>query len=386
MIRTIYTFVLPFGLICLWSFRSGDPCIDGNPLIYNTTLADIFNPPTWVPSTVDLYAESLEVDTNTCSRVLMLDYSTYGSAYNEKIRRIISKYLPKTIFSNFSSGRSTDLLKALSGCEIVIVAYPSAVAGNSIKTYNKALNQFVQQGGTVIVTGTHEYEVLQQFGLFDLDFGYYSKERPIHPFNLEHPLFHGLGTEITLANFAYPLDISDPGFVALADVDGYPVVGYKTAGTGKVIYIGVEYYFDELESSQMLINAINWSSKGFGAELSSMENAATATFPQTSFVKHNEEMLYAGSGLKMESIDLKIYPNPYYSKATLDVELSKQTPVMVEMTDEIGRRVALILPKKTIGPGLCRFELPNISPGIYFLQVQLGDKTFVRKVVKAFSD
>ena len=97
-------------------------------------------------------------------------------------------------------------------------------------------------------------------------------------------------------------------------------------------------------------------------------------------------MLYAGSGSKSESVNIKIYPNPYFSKATLDIELTKVTPVKVEMTDEVGRNVAVILPKKTVGPGLCRFDLPNIAPGIYFLQVQLGDQTYVRKVVKSASN
>ena len=308
MIRTIYTLIFSFGLLCLWSFRSGDPYFGCNPLIYNTTLAEFFHPEIRVSSTSDLYVESPEVDTSTCTRVLMLDYSAYGSAYNEKVRGVISKYLPKTIFSDFAEEGSTDLSKVLPGCEIVVIAYPSAVVGNTIPSYNKVLNQFVQQGGTVIVTGTHEYEVLQQFGLFDLDFGYYSKERPIHPFNLEHPIFRGLGTEITLANFAYPLDISDPGFVALADVDGYPVVGYKSLGTGKIIYIRVEYYFDEVESSHILINAIKWSSKGFGAELLNMGNAVVSASPQTGVLKRNEEKLYAGTGIKIEPIEQKLVP------------------------------------------------------------------------------
>jgi Secretion system C-terminal sorting domain len=379
MFRTFYFTVLTLGLLCLSAFRVGDPFFERNPFIYNTTVAHLFHSET---RSMPFAAEEAEGDISLQARVLMLDYSAYGGAYNEKIRGMIQQYLPGTIFTDFNEGAADDLTKALSSCDVALVAYPSASATGAIRTYTKVLQQFVQQGGTVIFTGTHEFEVLQQFDLFELDFGYFSKERPIHSLHPEHPVFQGVNSEVTLSNFAYPLDISDPGFVTLAEVAGYPVIGYKPSGLGKVIYIGVEYYFDESASTQILINAIQWLMReknvdgGFGISVAD---------PSRAGVKRSEETLYAGSG-KAEQVELKIYPNPYFSKATLDVELTKATPVMVEMTDEVGRNVALILPKKTVGPGLCRFELPNITPGIYFLQVQLGDKTYVRKVVKSASN
>jgi hypothetical protein len=334
----------------------------------------------------DDFGVSIEVDTATRARILMLDYSAYGSAYNEKVRGIITHYLPKTVFTDFSEGSSDDLSKALAGCDIAVVAYPSVSSPGIVKSFYKALNQYVQQGGTVLFTGTHEFEVLQQFNLFDLDFGYFSKERPVHALHQEHPLFEGVNADVTLSNFAYPLDISDSGFVTLADVGGYPVIGYKPSGLGKVIYIGVEYYFDEPASSQILINAISWSSKEPVAEVSPAGAGGMADLTKLGSMKRSEEMLFAGSGLKAEPVALKIYPNPYFSKATLDIELTKPTNVMVEMTDEVGRSVALILPKRTVGTGLCRLDLPNIAPGIYFLQIQLGDQTYVRKVVKSTSN
>lgn len=385
MFRTVHTLTLMLSLLCLSSFRQGDPYFEYNPLIYNTTVAHLFHAETRVLPMSEGQSEPV-VDTATRARILMLDYSAYGAAYNEKVRGIIHQYLPKTTFSDFTEGTSEDLTKALVGCDIAVIPYPSATVAGTVKSYYKVLNQYVQQGGSVIFTGTHEYEVLQQFGLFDLDFGYFSKERPIHALHAEHPIFEGVSPDVNLANFAYPLDISDPGFVTLADVGGYPVIGYKLTGSGKIIYIGVEYYFDESASSQLLINAIAWSSKDRGADAALAGSILSTELLKTSMLKRNEEMLFAGSGSKSESVNLKIYPNPYFSKATLDIELTKVTPVKVEMTDEVGRNVAVILPKKTVGPGLCRFDLPNIAPGIYFLQVQLGDQTYVRKVVKSASN
>ena len=386
MFRNSRTLFLIFGLLSLSSFRLGDPYMDGHPSIYNSTLDQLFHPERHGAPFLEQREASFGIDSTLRYRVLMLDYSAYGSAYNEKVRRIIQHYLPKTIFTDFTEGSADDLTRALAGCDVVLIAYPSASESGTVKSYGRSLNQYVQSGGSVIFTGTHEYEILRQFGLIELDYGYFSKDRPLHAIHPEHPVFQGSISDVTLTNYAYPLDISDPGFVTLADVGGYPVIGYKSVGAGKIMYLGVEYYFDEMASSTILINAIAWSSREQVAEVLGVSSAFSSESSKPGSIKRSEEVLLAGSGLKPEQVDLKIYPNPYFSKATLDIELFKPTMLMVEMTDELGRNVVNILPRKTVGPGLCRFDLPNISPGIYFLQVHLGDKTYVRKVVKSSSN
>ncbi|MBK9337136.1 MAG: T9SS type A sorting domain-containing protein [Lewinellaceae bacterium] len=83
------------------------------------------------------------------------------------------------------------------------------------------------------------------------------------------------------------------------------------------------------------------------------------------------------------AFDLKIYPNPYFGKATLDVNIEKSAPVAIEMTDESGALVAVLLPYRVLPQGFYRFELPNVASGVYFVKCQAGKQTTVRKVVKA---
>ena len=100
-----------------------------------------------------------------------------------------------------------------------------------------------------------------------------------------------------------------------------------------------------------------------------------------------EEILYAGSGsVKVDNVDIKIYPNPYYSKATLDIDLNKPNMVNVEMTNEAGQIVAVVLPRKQLNSGFYRLELPNLPAGIYFVQCGIGERSIMRKVVKAVGD
>ena len=162
-------------------------------------------------------------------------------------------------------------------------------------------------------------------------------------------------------------------------------MGYKPIGKGNVVYLGFEYYFDEKESTQMLLNAIRWALQGkpvLAEKGNDPESAATPLAP-----KRSEEILYAGTGRQESDLfDLKIYPNPYISKATLDIELKKSTTLAVEMVDESGRLAALLLPKKNLSPGFYRLELPNVAPGVYFVQCKTNEGTTIRRVFKTSAD
>lgn len=368
--RRIYSYSLLLaafsGLVSFSSLRN-EP--GGSPVLYNTSVQQLFHPDNSATGEVS-YAS--EPDSSVRLQVLMLNYSEYGKAYNEKVQAIISRNLPRVSFTEYVSTDIHSLETALQSTDAVVIAYPSAASPSALASYGKLLQKFVQAGGSVIVTGTHEFEVLQKFDLIDLDFGYFSKEVPIHCLNPDHPLLQGEPADFSTTNFAYPLDISDPAFISIAEVGGYPAVGYKQLGNGRIIYIGVEYYYDEESPSRLLINALGWTAR----------RAVPDASEQAKSVRRNEEVLLAGS-VKLDNIDLKVYPNPYMSKATLDLELIRPANVRIEMTDESGRSVAVILPKRPLGAGLCRFELPNIAPGIYFLQVQIGEQMYMKKVIKS---
>jgi hypothetical protein len=374
MFRFASQLLLTLGLLGLAAFQPAANISDDRALPYNSILLEQLKP----------LSEYLpEADTTSKLHVLMLNYSTYGNPYSEKVRRTIERGMPACTVSDFGDAATEDLGAALVETDAVVIAYPVGKGGsNDLKNYGKSLAAFARQGGVVVLTGTHEFEALQQFGLFELDFGYFCKEPTIHPAAPEHPLLQGVARDFSLTNFAYPLDISDPNFVTVADVRGYPVVGYKAIGDGKVIYLGIEYYYDEPQSAQLLHNALRWAAKP-------KTPAAAAAMPLADgrAVKRSEEVLYAGGASdRADALDLKVYPNPYFSKANLDIELSKPTQMSVEVTDETGRIVAVLLPRKNLSAGFYRLELPNLSPGIYFVKCQNGAKTTVRKVVKAIAD
>lgn len=362
MFRKFSLFALLAGIFCLAAFRS-DPFAFDRPFPVNSTMAHLFLEEERGAPVSQNETMLAEADSLNGLRVMMLNYFAYDSAYADKVEHVIQRRLPSSAFTEFWEGSTDDLNTALSGQDAVVIAYPSGGTNDAIRAYGKVLSQYIRQGGIVVMTGTHEFGTLQQLGLFDLDYGYYCKERSVGQAMPEHPVFQGVGTDFSTEVYQYPLDISDPGFVTLADVRGYPFMGYKQIGSGKVVYLGLEYYFDEPQSSRLLSNVLRWAAK-----------------PR---VKRSEVVLYAGKGIERpNSFDLKIYPNPYVSKATLDMEITRPTSMAVEMTDELGRLVSVLLPRRNLSTGLYRLELPNVDPGVYLVQCISSEGTTVRKVVK----
>lgn len=344
-------------------------------------------------------------DSGAALRVLMLDYNAYDSAYAEKVRRLIQSQLPACTVSEFWEGTARELSLALATHHAVVITYPSGGDSELVRTYGKLLAQFVRQGGAVILTGTNDFQALQHLGLFDVESGYYCEDPVIHEIVSGHAILDGTNSHIPLSDFVYPLEISDPDFVTLVDVLAYqsddapvscwtqseeevdpatlrnfPVIGYKSMGAGKIVYLGMEYYYDQAEPARILANTLRWATapKAGDQAATSARGVSFSNKP----VKRSAEVLQAGTGPKQDVFDLKIYPNPYFDKATLDIELKKNTTLAVEMTDESGRIVAVLLPQKNLGAGTYRLELPNLSTGVYFVQCKTGEKVTTRKVVK----
>lgn len=364
MFRNFLFLVLSACALGLAAFRSEDPFSHDRPFPFNSFIAHLFLEEERSAPASAVETMIAEADSAAGLRVLMLNYFSYDSSYANKVQRVIQRRIPSSIFTEFWDGSSEELSAALSGQDAVVAAYPSGGSPEAASLYGKMLSQFIKAGGTVVLTGTHEFATLQQIGLFELDYGYYCKEQYMGQLQPEHPIFQGNSTEFSTEVYQYPLDISDPGFVSLAEVRGYPFIGYKQIGAGKVVYLGLEYYHDEPQSSRLLSNVLRWAVK--------------------TRVKRSEEVLYAGrKGFeKTIHFDVKIYPNPYVSKATLDIELNKPSSMAVEMTDELGRLVAVLLPRRNLTAGFYRLELPNVAPGVYLVQCRSSEGTEVKKVVK----
>ena len=382
MLRVASLAVLVAGLLSLAAYQSGAPKFLDRPFPANSTVANFFlNGERLAPEELELTS----ADSVRGLRVLMLNYSAYDSAYANKLKALIGQRLPGTIMTDFWSGSTAALAELLEGQQLVVVPYPANGNSQQVRAYGKILIQFVKKGGAVVFSGTDQFGILQQYGLFDLDFGYFCSDLEVHGQAQDHPILQGTPADFALANYVYPLDISDPNFIILAEIRGYPALGFKSLGAGKVVYLGLEYYYDEAVSTRILENTLRWLAPDAILSPATSADMESRDWTARSVVKR-EETLFAGSGRtaapQAPAFDLKIYPNPYFEKATVDLNLEKSEPVSVEMTDETGVTTAVLLPYRVLNSGFYRLELPNVASGVYFVKCQVGSQTTVRKVVK----
>jgi hypothetical protein len=318
----------------------------------------------------------------------MLNYTAYDSMYVAKVRYLINKRLPGCTISDFWDGTTDELKEALAENQIVVITYPANGVKKQVRAYGKVLEQFVRQGGAVVFSGTNQFGMLQQFGLIDLDFGYFCSDLEVHETISDHPVLKGTPAQFSMTNYTYPLDISDPKFVTLADIQDCPTMGYKVLGEGKVVYLGFEYYFDEVVSTRILENTLRWLAPSVKTIPASEPVAVVSPGGERNWtprtVKRSEEVLYTGGGNKPKTpaVDLKLYPNPYTDKAMLDIDLPRTSVVSVELTNESGSIVATPFRRQIVTAGPFRVDIPNVPAGVYFVKCQIDGQNIVRKVVK----
>lgn len=76
-----------------------------------------------------------------------------------------------------------------------------------------------------------------------------------------------------------------------------------------------------------------------------------------------------------------IHPNPAYSAATLELELSESNSVKIDLYDLQGKKIADVEAKK-LAKGKHQFEIPNKNyEGIYFVRISIGNDVFNQKIV-----
>lgn len=341
---------------------------------FNTAVAHMFGSDNrFLPGNLLDESGTAAIADSASYNVLLFNYSAYDSLYAAQMRYFLSRELPGANLTDYKNESVDRLERLLEKQHAVVITYPSGGDPDALAAMGKKLENFVRNGGVVVITGTHETSAIQALGLLSPDEAYYYEGATVQPKRPDHGMVKGVAGNFNLSNFVYPMEFADSDFVTVAEAEGMSVLGYKEMGEGKVIYLGLEYYTDEVVPSKILSNIFSWSLA------SAIPVSAKPEYTTTRVLKRTEEILYAGS---VPRFDLKIYPNPYVEKAALEINIDKQTMVSAEMTNEMGSVVALLLPQKMLTPGFYRLEIPNLEAGIYVVHCKIGNHIETRKVVK----
>lgn len=346
-----------------------------------------------------------EPNHDVAPRVLLFNALSYDSVYGRTMRTLIEAYFPEANITEFRDGDASSLEKALYDRQVVVVVYPSSGENrNTVEAYGQTLTQFAESGGAVLLTGSHDLAVFQQLKLLDVDATFFCAAPNVHEISTTE-ILEGTPVDFQLSNYVYPICVRNPNYVSLAGLQNEVVhaynrdlsvdsintgefskplstLGYCQMGRGRVYYLGFEYFYDELPSTRILTNVIRRSvDEFFPADGSGINRQSAGARPGSP--RRTEEHLVAGSGRNL--LNIKLFPNPYVVKATVDLELDAPAQIALDMVNESGRTVAVLLPPRQLPAGNYRFELPDVEPGIYFVKCNKDGYVDTRKVVKTKS-
>ncbi len=184
--------------------------------------------------------------------------SGYPSMYNNTLLALNQH------FTNYTMTTTSTIIPSvmqnlLVGKKVLLI--PSIYTATPVSTFAPVVQNFVQNGGTVIVNGTDYVNVLSDLGLFNANYlGFNSATNTI--VNTTTPLSDSLTTNFsTVANTLY-FNITDPNKVTIATYANNDVVTYKPIGAGKAISIGYNYVSINNNIGQVLGNAVRWGMQG----------------------------------------------------------------------------------------------------------------------------
>ncbi|MBL9185109.1 MAG: M36 family metallopeptidase [Verrucomicrobiaceae bacterium] len=174
----------------------------------------------------------------------------------------ISRYFTNYTETSFTGTTSADLTAALAGKQVLLIPEQENATSNttfsSLGTqWSDALNQFVNQGGMIIVCSNHldESLILSSTGLLSV-----TKVSSPQTASLELAGTTFLNTGIVppiTSEWLSTYQTSTNGTVSIREVGtNYPVVLHRQVGAGRVVLIGTDYYTPNTSMDRVIANAV----------------------------------------------------------------------------------------------------------------------------------
>ncbi len=156
-------------------------------------------------------------------------------------------------------------------------------------------------------------------------------------------------------------------------------------GISKVIVIG-NFGTEVKEVSGLILPGGIWYNIFANNQLISVNETNKLTLSPGQFIIladnkstiKDEENLLLSSAEKLFDSDIKIYPNPFRSKLTLEIEKELEPPYLIYLFNSSGKLISF----KTRYTSKINLDYSSISGGIYNMILYSRDNYFVRKLIK----
>ena len=161
---------------------------------------------------------------------------------------------------------NTALQTALLGKDILIVPQPyngTQYVIGSFQTYSNTINNFVSNGGTTVMSGFYNTNMMNDLGLFNSNYSSsIGSGNVLSVTDTNDVIMRGLSLgNITSNGYNYYHTLSSGGITNYMNYSGsYSMVSKKNIGLGRAIYLGFDYSVaNDIEFNKILANSVRSS-------------------------------------------------------------------------------------------------------------------------------
>lgn len=168
-----------------------------------------------------------------------------------------------TFFSDYSlveasptsAAALSDLLAT--GVDVVLITEMEACSSGLFASFAPVLQEFCNNGGTVIFNGSADGTCIFSTGLFSGTHGESDfSNGPMDITTATDPLLDGVVAPYSALVVTYLYDFTNPDIVHVIEKDGKDVVAYRPIGDGRAIFIGHDYKFSNNNMKHVIANAV----------------------------------------------------------------------------------------------------------------------------------
>ena len=159
----------------------------------------------------------------------------------------------------------------------------------------------------------------------------------------------------------------------------------SSGGISKVIVIG-NFGIEDKEVSQSLLPAGTWYNIFANNQIILIDDSNKLNLRPGQFIIladnkssiKDEENLLLSSEEKYFDNEIKIYPNPFQNKFTLEINKEVEPPYLIYLFNSSGKLISF----KTRYSSKINLDYSSISEGVYNIIISSKDDFFIRKLLK----
>lgn len=205
-----------------------------------------------------------------------------------------------------------ELEDALSNKNILLIPEQDICDGASFTAFAPVVQAFVNNGGTVIQTGSANEECIFNLGLMTGSYQNFIFSQPVDVLLPDDPLAMDVSPTFNSLVATFYYNITNPDKIKVIDFDGNDIVTYRNIGEGKSILIGFDYFQSNDDMKRVIANAVQSSGSGTNGWLflSDTEDTLDVGETITIDVEFNATNVFGGTYMQDIILETNDLTNP----------------------------------------------------------------------------